>query len=515
LESNKSRRSLRAAASKRKGKATPTGKGKPAPRTPRPPREPRVPRTPRPTEARRAERNAARAASREIAPGSAAARALPRVVIAGRPNAGKSSLFNRLLRRRKAVVDPTPGVTRDVNEAVAVFEDRAILLVDTGGFEGDERAARGDEGGGERLDRAVRDTSLGAVEGAALVLYVLDGKAGLSPADEAAAAELRRRRARVLFVVNKLDSAARLAGGHEFYRLGTDELIPVSAAHGHGIAELVERILAETPTVAVGQGDDAVRVAIVGRPNAGKSSLVNRLLGFERAIVDATAGTTRDALDTLLEVGGTRYVLVDTAGIRRRNKVHDPLERSSVGSAIDALNRADVAMLVIDAAQGLTTQDQKLAALAWNEGKGLVLVVNKWDLATVTPKAYLEEVTYAMPTLGGFPMLTVSALEGTGIDKILPTVKRVAAAHGIQMQTARLNQVVTAAVSAQEPPAVQGRRPRFYYAAQTGRRPPTVVVFASIPYGIHPSYHRYLTNQIAAAFNLKGTPLRLSFRARH
>ncbi len=497
------------------------GTAKPA----RPPRESRPPR----------ERPAPRL---EIAPGSAAALALPRVVIAGRPNAGKSSLFNRMLRRKKAVVDPTPGVTRDVNEAVATFGDRAVLLVDTGGFEGiapggraqeargpgqeargGGQEARGHhESGGPHLDRAVRDVSLSAVEGAALVVYVLDGKSGLSPADEAAAAELRRRRARVLFVVNKLDSPGRLAGGAEFYRLGADELIPVSAAHGHGMSELVERILAETPSATVAPAADAaIRVAIVGRPNAGKSSLVNRLLGFERAIVDATAGTTRDALDTLLEVGGTRYILVDTAGIRRRSKVHDGLERSSVGSAIEALGRADVAVLMIDAVEGLTTQDQKLAALAWSEGRGLVLVVNKWDLRPTgdTPKKYLEEVAYQMPALDDFPMLTISAKTGAGVDRILPTVKRVAAAHAIELQTARLNQVVTAAFEAKEPPSVQGRRPRIYYATQVGRRPPTVVVFSSIPGSVHPSYHRYLANQIRSAFRLEGTPLRLSFRARH
>jgi GTP-binding protein len=457
---------------------------------------------------------AARATSPEVFPGSPAARALPRVVLACRPNAGKSSLFNRLLRRRKAVVDPTPGVTRDVNEAVAVFGDRAVLLVDTGGFEGGG-AGRADAAKDPRLDRAVRDVSLAAVEGAALVVYVLDAQAGLSAADEAAAAELRRRGVPVLYVVNKCDSPGRLAAGAEFYRLGADELIPVSAAHGHGMAELVERILAATPPAAIGGTDEAIRVAIIGRPNAGKSSLVNRLLGYERAIVDATAGTTRDALDTLLEAGGTRYVLVDTAGIRRRSRVHGPLERSAVGSAIEALGRADVAVLVIDAVEGLTSQDQKLAALAWEEGRGLVLVVNKWDLATEKPKAYLEGVTRAMPTLGGFPMLTVSALTGEGVAGILPAVRRVAAAHGAELQTARLNQVLTAAVEAQEPPAVQGRRPRFYYAAQVGRRPPTVVVFASTPSGIHPSYHRYLVNQITSAFHLKGTPLRLSFRARH
>jgi len=404
-------------------------------------------------------------------------------------------------------VDPTAGVTRDVNEAVAVFGDRAVLLVDTGGFESIPR--------GPELDRAVRGVSLAAVENAALVVYVLDGKAGLSPADEAAAAELRRRGARVLFVVNKLDSPARLAVGSEFYRLGADDLISVSAAHGHGVSELVDRILEATPPVTIGDGDDAIRVSIIGRPNAGKSSLVNRLLGYERAIVDATAGTTRDALDTLLEVGATRYVLVDTAGIRRRSKVHDPLERSSVGSAIEALGRSDVAVLVIDAVEGLTSQEQKLAALAWHEGRGLVLVVNKWDLRDEKPKAYLEEVVRQMPTLADVPMLTISAKTGAGVDAILPAVKRVATAHAAKLQTARLNQVIEAAVQAKEPPSVQGRRPRIYYATQVGRRPPTVLVFSSIPGSIHPSYHRYLANQIANAFRLKGTPLRVSFRARH
>ena len=509
-ESNKSRRAARGAykkASPRSAapkKALPRERRRPDPKAGKPghapdrkPAAPKRPRQPREIALK----------AHEITPGSAAALALPRVVIAGRPNAGTSSLFNRLLRRRKAVVDPTPGVTRDVNEAVAFFDDRAVLLVDTGGFEGEE--------GRVGLDRAVRDSSLSAVEGAAMVVYVLDGKAGLSPADEAAAVELRRRRARVLFVVNKLDSAARLAGGTEFYRLGADELLPVSAAHGHGIGELVDRILALTPEATVTVPDTAIRVAIIGRPNAGKSSLVNRMLGFPRAIVDASAGTTRDALDTLLEVGGTRYVLVDTAGMRRRNRIQDPLERSAVGSAIDALARADVAVLVVDAAEGVTSQDQRLAALAWNEGRGLVLVVNKWDLRDGRAKTYLETVTEQMPGLGEFPMLTTSALTGAGVDAILPAVKRVAAAHAVELQTARLNQVVITAVKAKEPPTVQGRRPRIYYATQVGRRPPAVVIFASAPTSIHPSYHRYLANQIASAFHLKGTPLRVSFRARH
>ena len=493
---------------------------KPQTAKPRPPKapRPRVGTTTAPPQ-RTARERPSRAPRHEIAPGSVEAQALPRVVLAGRPNAGKSSLFNRLLRRRKAVVDPTPGVTRDVVEGVATFGDRAVLLVDTGGFEGDNQAVVAAAPSTDRLDRAVRDTSLSAVEHAALVVYVLDGKAGLSPADEAAAAELRRRNVPVLFVVNKLESPGRLAQGSEFYRLGADELLPVSAAHGHGIPELVDRVLAATPAASIPEqaavDGDAVRVAIIGRPNAGKSSLLNRLLGYERAIVDDTAGTTRDALDTLLEVDGTRYVLVDTAGIRRRSKVHDPLERSSVGSAIEALGRADVAVLVIDAVEGLTTQDQKLASLAWNEGKGLVLVVNKWDLRRDTkPKEYLEKVAHQMPTLDAFPMLTISAKTGAGVDTVLATVKRVAAAHGAELQTARLNQVVTNAFQAKEPPAVQGRRPRLYYATQVAKRPLTLLVFMNDPTLIAPNYHRYLEGFFRKRFGVRSSPVRLMLRGR-
>ena len=256
--------------------------------------------------------------------GDASTTALPRVAIVGRPNAGKSTLFNRLLRRRKALVDPTPGVTRDANEAVAIFDDRAVLLVDTGGFEAEGAAG---------LDVAVRERSLAAIVDAALVVYVLDGKAGLSAADEAAARELRRRGARVVFVVNKLDSARREATAGEFYRLGAADLITVSAEHGHGIAELIEAILARVPAATAPVEDAAIRVGIIGRPNVGKSSLVNRLLGYARTLVHERAGTTRDAVDTLLEADGARYVLVDTAGLRRRARIHERRDPSNIPSA--------------------------------------------------------------------------------------------------------------------------------------------------------------------------------------
>jgi GTP-binding protein len=434
------------------------------------------------------------------------AAALPRVVLVGRPNAGKSTLFNRLLRRRKALVDPTPGVTRDANEGVAVFDDRAVRFVDTGGFEAE---------GAEGIDAAVRACSLDAIADAALVLYVLDGKAGLSAADEAAARELRRRGAPVLFVVNKLDSPRREAGAGEFYRLGADDLITVSAEHGHGIPDLIETILERVPAAAAPGADTAIRVSIIGRPNVGKSSLVNRLLGYARTLVHETAGTTRDAVDTVLEVGGTRFVLIDTAGIRRRARVHERVEKFAAAKALEALGRADVAVVVLDAAEGATDQDLRIATRAWDEGRALLVVVNKWDLQpAVKAKTFVEDLRVRYPSLVEVPVLAVSARTGAGVEAILPTVKRIAAAHDIELRTPRLNEVLAAAVRAKEPPLAHGRRPKLFYATQVARRPPTIAIFTNAPTAIHPSYHRYLQKQIAEAFRLTGTPVRVQFRGR-
>ena len=257
-----------------------------------------------------------------------------------------------------------------------------------------------------------------------------------------------------------------------------------------------------------------MKVAVVGYPNVGKSSLVNRLLGYPRALVDARAGTTRDAVDTLLEVAGTRYLLVDTAGLRRRARVQQGLERSAAGKALEALRRADVAVVVVDAAEGPTDQDLRLAAVAWEEGRGVVFAVNKWDLKSGDPRRFVADLQARFPSTAASPVLTMSALSGVGVDALLPAVKRVAAAHAAELKTTRLNDVLAAAVRAQEPPLVHGRRPRLYYATQTGRRPPEVTVFASAPQSIHPSYQRYLQKQVAEAFRLRGTPVRLKFRDR-
>jgi GTPase len=443
------------------------------------------------------------AAGPPVPPAPATSAPPPRVVLVGRPNAGKSTLFNRLLRRRKAVVDPTPGVTRDPNEAQAVWDGRTVVLVDTGGFEA---------GGAAGIDREVRDLGFSAVAAADLVLYVLDGKSGLSPADEAAVRELRRRRANVLFVVNKLDVPAREIQALEFHRLGVGELLGVSAEHGHGISDLVEAIVARVEAPSVEAPARGIRVGVIGRPNVGKSSLVNRLLGYPRALVAPTAGTTRDAVDSVLEVAGTRYVLVDTAGIRRRSRIQERLERAATGKALETLTRSDVVVVVIDASEGVTTQDQRLAGLAWQEGRGVVVVANKIDL--VSAAAVVVAVRRAMPALARAPILGTSAVTGAGIDAIWPAVRGVAAAHDAALKTSRLNDVVAAAVRAKEPPLARGRRPRLYYAVQVSRRPPTVAVFTSAPTAIPPGYQRYLENQIATAFQLEGTPVRVQLRTR-
>jgi GTP-binding protein len=431
---------------------------------------------------------------------------LPRVVLAGRPNAGKSTLFNRLLRRRKAVVDAEPGVTRDPNEAVATWHGRSVALVDTGGFEAEGAAG---------LERAVRERGLAAATEADLVLYVLDGKAGLSPADEAAARELRRRGANVLFVVNKLDSPGRERAAVEFHRLGAGELLGVSAEHGHGIGALVDVILARVPAaVSEAEPTETIRVCLIGRPNVGKSSLLNRVLGEPRALVDARAGTTRDALDTLLEIDGARYLLVDTAGIRRRSRIEERLEASAARAAREALGRSQVAVVVIDATEGVTTQDQRLIALAWREGRGVVPVANKIDLRQEGAQAVVAELRARVPALAGLPVLPVSALTGAGVDAILPVVRRVAASHGAELRTPRLNEILAEAVRVQAPPLREGRRPRLFYATQVGRRPPLVAIFASAPERVHPSYRRYLERRIAEAFQLEGTPVRVQLRRR-
>ena len=453
-----------------------------------------------------------------VAPGGATQRGGARlavVAIVGPPNAGKSTLFNRLVRAPRAIVDSRPGVTRDRNIATARWGERTFLLVDTGGFEEKESSS---------LAASVRAQSLLAAEEADAVIALFDGRAGMSPVDRDLVQRLRALGKPVLYAINKLDTPAHDDEAAEFFALGLPHVFPVSAAHGRGLAELMEELLQQVPesmpAEAPAQPEAVVvrgpaSLAIVGRPNVGKSSLLNRLLGFERAIVDATPGTTRDTLDTPFRRGDQEYVLVDTAGIRRRPRVHEQIERASVGRALRALERAEVAILVIDATEGMTDQDARIAGYAWERGRALLFVVNKWD---AVPRAernrarFLATLRDQYPTLSEVPVVFLSALTGAGVDDLFPALKNLVTTHRREMRTVHLNEVLGEATSAQIPPSVHGKRPRFFYATQTGTAPPAITIFTSHPELVQPAYERFLANAFRQAFELYGTPLRLHFR---
>lgn len=449
-------------------------------------------------------------------------RRLPVIAIVGRPNAGKSTLFNRLVRRRKAVVDATPGVTRDRNFATATWQDRSFIVVDTGGI--DPRETEG------VLGRVQEHTKL-AIHEADVVIFLFDGRAGINPADAEAVDLLRRSGKPVVFAVNKIDRDSQEALASEFFALGIDPVFPISAAHGRGVADLIEAALnrwqvetapqepatVETPALA-GEESSVLRVAIVGRPNVGKSSLLNRLVGFERSIVDAAPGTTRDAIDTLIEWQGKPILLVDTAGVRRRTRIHERLEQASVFIALKALERAEIGLLVIDGEEGMTDQDARLAHYAWERGRALLLVVNKWD--TVPPerkdqKRYREDLHRLFPVTLPLPIIFLSALTGAHVHKLLPLVERVAQAHATQIPTALLNRHLQAWTKRYPHPSYKGKPVKFYYATQVATKPPTIAIFTNAPEGIQAAYTRYLENQLRTACDLVGTPIRFSFRGRH
>ena len=437
-------------------------------------------------------------------------RRLPTVAIVGRPNVGKSTLFNRLVRSQHAIVDSQPGVTRDRNIATVRREDHEFLLVDTGGFEDADRSA---------LAEAVRKQSAQAADEADVVIAVFDGREGLNPVDRELVRRLRTLHKPVFYAVNKLDTPAHDDAAAEFFALGLEAVFPISVAHGRGIEDLLEHVVAQLPAMPAADAapERPVTLALVGRPNVGKSSLLNRIVGFERAIVDATPGTTRDPVDTPFRHAGLDYVLVDTAGIRRRPRVHEPLERSSAVRALRALDRAEVALLLIDATEGMTDQDARIAGYAWERGRALLLVINKWDAVPRERRdrtVFRTRIQEQYATLADVPCVFVSALAGQGIQTIFPALERLVAVHRAQMRTVQLNQVLGAATRAQAPASVHGKRPRFYYATQTGGAPPVITIFTSAPEHVQTAYERYLGNEFRRAFGLFGTPLRIRFRAR-
>ena len=460
--------------------------------------------------ATRGRKSRRRSAERPVA-GAAVPGQLPVVAIVGRPNAGKSLLFNRLIHGQQAIVDSQPGVTRDRNIALAHWRDRAFLLVDTGGFEDQD---------GSALGASVRAQSALAADEADLVIALFDGREGLNPTDRDFVQRLRRLRKPVLFAVNKLDTPAHEDAAAEFFALGVDDALPVSAAHGLGVAALMDRVVALLPELDVAAEPvdaAAITLAIVGRPNVGKSSLLNRIVGYSRAIVDATPGTTRDPVDTPFCHAGKSYVLVDTAGLRRRPRVHEQLERSSAVRALRALERAEVALLVLDATEGMTDQDARIAGYAWERDRALLLVINKWD---AVPRArrdrprVLGTLQRQYPTLAEVPAVFLSARTGAHLDELFPALDALLAAHRREVRTVHLNQVLEAAARAQAPPSSAGKRPRFFYATQTGTAPPSFTIFCNHPELVTTAYERYLANAFRNAFDLRGTPLRLRLRAR-
>ena len=432
----------------------------------------------------------------------------PSVAIVGRPNVGKSALFNRLLARRVAIVEDVPGLTRDRLYAPCQWAGREFTLVDTGGLV---------PGTVEPLTAQVRRQAERAIADAQVVLFVVDGPAGLTPHDEEIAELLRRSRRAVLLVVNKVDAPAAAASAYEFHALGLGDPVAVSAVHGLGIGELLDAIVARLPEARGPSAPaDAVRVAILGRPNVGKSSLVNALLREDRVVVDPRPGTTRDAVDTAVVYDGRPLILIDTAGLRRPSRVDEGVEFYSTRRTYEALTRADVAVLVVDATEGITDQDQHIARNAYEAGRALVVAVNKWDLLQGYTADQVTRVAQSqLHFLGTVPVTLTSALRGDGIDRLREAVFRAATAWTTRIPTGPLNRAIEQAVHATQPSAdPSGRRLHIYYATQPQTRPPTIVLFVNDPRLVTADYRRYLERRLRETFDLAGTPIRWALRGR-
>ena len=434
----------------------------------------------------------------------------PIVAIVGRPNVGKSTLFNRITRSRDAIVDDLPGVTRDRNFGDARWNDKAFTLVDTGGF------AEGDD---DAFAPHIRQQVLQAIDDADAVVLVLDGKGGSSPFDADLVRILRGMDKPIFHVVNKIDGEGQEKALFDFYGLGIDHPFPVSAEHGYGVPDFLDQLVAAFPDAdAVEANPDAVRLAVVGKPNAGKSSLINAILGEPRLVVSDVAGTTRDAIDTAFSREGRDYVLIDTAGIRRKGKVSMRLEKFSIIKALRGLERCHVALIVIDAGEGITDQDVRVAGYAQERGCGVIFLFNKWDLVDNRDGGALKRMTgdlrMAAKFLGFAPILTVSAKTGMRIQRIFSVVEEVYRQYSARITTGPLNKAMDQAMAVTQPSMHKGKRLKFYYATQVSTQPPTFVSFVNFPEGVHFSYQRYLINQIREAFALDKTPLRLLLRQR-
>jgi GTP-binding protein len=436
----------------------------------------------------------------------------PVVSIVGRPNVGKSTLFNRILGRNFAIVEDQPGVTRDRNYAEAEWEGKRFLLVDTGGFEPETE---------DSMYIKMREQTTLAVEEADIIIFLMDGREGLLPADIEVSQRLRASGKPVIYAVNKVDGEKQEGQLPDFYRLGIGTLFSVSAKHGPGFSDLMDelgRLLPAGPRdEEEPEADILPRIAIIGRPNVGKSSFVNALIGEDRMIVSPAAGTTRDAVDSLYTYYGKKYVLVDTAGIRSRGKISQGVEKYSVMRAMKTLSRADVALVLIDAAEGITEQDERIVGLAHEEGKGIIIVLNKWDLVPDKEQAYkqfMADVQQRLKFADYASVITISAQTRQRITKVFEEIDRVIVEREKRVPTAELNRVFEQLAARHEPPLYRSKRVKYYYITQVSIKPPTFVVFVNYPEGVHFSYIRYIENNLREAFGFHGSPVRIYAKRR-
>ena len=431
----------------------------------------------------------------------------PIVAIVGRPNVGKSTFFNKVVGRRVSIVEDTPGVTRDRIYAEAEWNSIKFALIDTGGIE---------PASADVILSQMREQAQIAMDMADCILFIVDGKAGLTHADREVATMLRRTGKKVVLVANKIDTPWNLPDDfYDFYELGLGEPIPVSSVNMLNFGDVLDEVVASFPNDEYGEDEEDIKIAVIGKPNVGKSSLINCLLGEKRVIVSPIAGTTRDSIDTPFEKDGEKYILIDTAGIRRKSKVNEDIERYSVIRAVAAVERCDVALLVIDADEGLTEQDKKIAGIAHEAGKGIVVVVNKWDLIqkeTNTMRDFRRGLEAELLFMSYAPIIFISVKDKVRVHQVIETAKAVAENRAMRVPTGQLNSLISDATMMKQPPSDKGRRLKIYYVTQVGVKPPLFSFQINDRELMHFSYARYLENKIREGFGFDGTSLKFVFR---
>lgn len=434
------------------------------------------------------------------------------VAIVGRPNVGKSTLFNLLANKRISIVEDTPGVTRDRLYATAEWLDKEFMMVDTGGIETMNN---------DVIAVSVRQQAEIAIREADVILFVCDARSGITNEDMEVANILRRSKKPIVLAVNKADSPKQEMGIFEFYNLGIGEPVPISAANHLGLGDMLDAVVEKFPDTVTGtdeQDEDEIKVALIGRPNVGKSSIFNCLVGQERSIVSDIAGTTRDAIDTPVTIDKQKYLFIDTAGMRRKARIDEPIEKYSVIRSLRAVDRSDVILMVIDAVEGVTEQDKKIVGYVHEAGKGVILVVNKWDLYKKDNSStlrYTEELRKELVFLQYAPVVYVSALTKQRIHRLPEVISYVAEQNAMRISTSVLNQVITDATAINPPPTDKGKRLKILFSTQVKTKPPTFVIFVNYPELMHFSYQRYLENKLRESFGFEGTPLNIIVRAKN